>query len=42
MEYSFYCRDRTGSAALRWELAEAHWSFTGGRQLTVGEVADRT
>lgn len=27
VEYFFYCRDRPGSAALRAELAEAHWSF---------------
>jgi len=27
MEYFFYCRDRPGSGALRWELGEAHWSF---------------
>jgi uncharacterized protein YciI len=26
-EYFFYCRDRPGSGALKWELAEAHWSF---------------
>jgi uncharacterized protein len=27
VEYFFYCRDRPGSMALRWELAEEHWSF---------------
>jgi hypothetical protein len=27
VEYFFYCRDRPGVAALREELAEAHWSF---------------
>ncbi|MFI0367105.1 YciI family protein [Actinomadura sp. 1N219] len=27
MEYFFYCRDRPGSAALRSELVEAHWTF---------------
>jgi uncharacterized protein YciI len=27
VEYFFYCRDRLGVAALREELAEAHWSF---------------
>ena len=28
VEYFFYCRDRPGSMAMRWELAEEHWSFT--------------
>lgn len=27
MEYFFYCRDRPGAGDLRWDLAEAHWSF---------------
>jgi uncharacterized protein YciI len=27
VEYFFYCRDRPGTAALRDELVEAHWSF---------------
>jgi uncharacterized protein len=27
VEYFFYCRDRPGIGDLRWELAEAHWSF---------------
>lgn len=27
VEYFFYCRDRPGAEALRWELNEAHWSF---------------
>ncbi len=27
VEYFFYCRDRASSAALRFDLAEAHWSF---------------
>jgi uncharacterized protein YciI len=30
MEYFFYCRDRPGTAALRAELVEAHWSFMDG------------
>ena len=30
MEYFFYCRDRPGTAALRDELIEAHWSFMDG------------
>ena len=27
MEYFFYCRDKPGTAELRMELLEAHWSF---------------
>jgi hypothetical protein len=27
MEYFFYCRDRPGTADLRDEIVEAHWSF---------------
>ncbi|GAA2653669.1 YciI family protein [Paractinoplanes durhamensis] len=27
MDYFVYCRDRPGVMELRWELAEAHWSF---------------
>jgi uncharacterized protein YciI len=27
MEYFFYCRDRPGTAELRDEIVEAHWSF---------------
>jgi uncharacterized protein len=27
VEYFFYCRDRPGIGDLRWDLAEAHWSF---------------
>ena len=30
MEFFVYCRDRAGSAALREELTEAHWSFMDG------------
>jgi uncharacterized protein len=30
VEYFFYCRDRPGTAALRDELLEAHWSFMDG------------
>lgn len=30
MEYFFYCRDRPGTADLRDELIEAHWSFMDG------------
>jgi uncharacterized protein len=26
-EYFFYCRDRPGTAELRMQLVEAHWSF---------------
>jgi hypothetical protein len=30
VEYFVYCRDRPGSASLRAELTEAHWSFMDG------------
>jgi uncharacterized protein len=30
VEYFFYCRDRPGTAALREELGETHWSFMDG------------
>lgn len=30
MEYFFYCRDRPGTATLRLDNTEAHWSFMDG------------
>lgn len=30
MEYFVHCRDRPGTAALREQLTEAHWSFMDG------------
>jgi uncharacterized protein len=30
LEYFFYCRDRPGTASLREQLAEAHWTFMDG------------